>query len=98
MSSFCAKILSPKNLNPNCKHIKAVQKNFRTKKLLVKKLVKWTPGANVIKHFTAVIYHHSTVIPSFCVIKLYYLENNSGMAVNYHNILTLGKSGLELPQ
>jgi hypothetical protein len=56
------------------------------------------PGANVIKLFTAVIYHHSTVIPSFCVIKLYYLGNYSGTAVNYHSILTLEKVWLELPQ
>jgi hypothetical protein len=27
------------------------------------------PGANDIKLFTVVIYCHSTVIPSFCVIK-----------------------------
>jgi hypothetical protein len=44
------------------------------------------PGANVIKLFTAVIYCHSMVIPSFCVIKLYYLGNYHGMAVNYHGI------------
>jgi hypothetical protein len=31
-----------------------------------------------------VIYCHSTVILSFCVIKLYYLGNYCGMAVNYH--------------
>jgi hypothetical protein len=41
------------------------------------------PGANVIKLFTAVI---SMVIPSFCVIKLYYLGNYLGMAVNYQGI------------
>jgi hypothetical protein len=51
--------------------------------------------ANVIKLFTAVIYHHSMVIPSFCVIKLCYSENNYGMAVNYHGILTLEKVGLK---
>jgi hypothetical protein len=56
------------------------------------------PEANVIKLFTAVIYNHSTVIPSFCVIKPYYLGNYSGMAVNYLSILTLEKVGLELPQ
>ncbi len=44
------------------------------------------PGANVIKLFTAVIYCHSMVIPSFCVIKLYYLGNYHGMAVNYQGI------------
>ncbi len=43
-------------------------------------------GANVIKLFTVVIYYHSMVIPSFCVIKLYYLGNYLGMAVNYHGI------------
>ncbi len=53
---------------------------------------------NVIKLFTMVIYHHSTVIPSFCVIKLYYLGNYCGMAVNYCGILTLEKVGLELLQ
>jgi hypothetical protein len=56
-----------------------------------------TPGANVIKLFTAVIYNHSTVTPSFCVIKLYYLGNYCVMAVNYRGILTLEKVGLELP-
>jgi hypothetical protein len=45
-----------------------------------------------------VIYHHSTVIPSFCEIKLYYLGDYCGMAVNYGVILTLEKVGLELPQ
>ena len=45
-----------------------------------------SPGANVIKLFTAVIYCHSMVISSFCVIKLYYLGNYHGMAVNYHGI------------
>ncbi len=44
------------------------------------------PGANVIKLFTPVIYCHSMVIPSFCVIKLYYLGNYHGMAVNYQGI------------
>jgi hypothetical protein len=53
-------------------------------------------GANVIKLFTVVIYHHSMVILSFCVIKLYYPENYSGMAVNYNGILTLVKVGLEV--
>jgi hypothetical protein len=37
-------------------------------------------------------------MPSFCVIKLYYLGNNCGMAVNYHDILTLGKVGLKILQ
>jgi hypothetical protein len=56
-----------------------------------KMLMKSTPGANVIKLFTAVIYHHSMVILSFCVIELYYPENYRGIAVNYHSILTLKK-------
>ncbi len=56
-----------------------------------------TPGANVIM-LPAVIYHHSMAILSFCVIKLYYLGNYHGMAVNYCGILTLEKIGLKLPQ
>ncbi len=55
-------------------------------------------GANVIKLFTVVIYYHSMVILSFCIIKLYYPENHSGMAVNYHGILTLQKVGLKVPR
>ena len=34
--------------------------------------VKSAPGPNVIKLSTAVIYSHSMVILSFCVIKLHY--------------------------
>jgi hypothetical protein len=41
------------------------------------------PGANVIKLFTTVIYHHSMAILSFYVLKLYYPDNYYGMAVNY---------------
>jgi hypothetical protein len=48
--------------------------------------IKLPPGANVIKLFTMAIYCHSMVIPPFCVIKLYYLGNYHGMAVNYHGI------------
>jgi hypothetical protein len=46
------------------------------------------PGANVIKLFTAVIYRHSMVTPSICVIKEHYLGNycRMAMAVNYHGI------------
>ncbi len=44
------------------------------------------PGPNVIKLFSAVIYCHSMVIPSFCVIKQHYLGNHCRMAVNYHGI------------
>ncbi len=45
------------------------------------------PAAFIVtKLFTAVIYCHSMVTPSFCVIKLYYLGNYHGMAVNYHGI------------
>jgi hypothetical protein len=36
------------------------------------------------KLLTTVIYYHSMVIPSFCVLKIYYLGNYCGMAVNYH--------------
>jgi hypothetical protein len=54
-----------------------------------------TPGANVIKLFTAVIYHYFMVILSFSVINLYYPGNYSGMALNYRGILTLEKVGLE---
>jgi hypothetical protein len=50
-----------------------------------------TLGPNVIKRFTAVIYHHPMVISSFFVIKLNYRGNYSGMEVNYHGILTLEK-------
>ncbi len=55
-------------------------------------------GANAIKHFTIVIYCHSTVIPSFCVIKWYYYGNYSEMLVSntmviYHGILNLEKVG-----
>jgi hypothetical protein len=56
------------------------------------------PGANVIKLFTVVIYHHSMVIPSFFVMKLYYLANYCEMAVNYWGKLTPEKVGLELLQ
>jgi hypothetical protein len=49
------------------------------------------------KTFTAVSYHHSMVITSFCVIELYYLGNYNGMAVNYQCILTLEEVRLKLP-
>jgi hypothetical protein len=39
-------------------------------------------GVIVIKLFTVIIYCHSMVKPSFCVIKLYYLSNYHGLAVN----------------
>ncbi len=56
------------------------------------------PGANDIKHFTAVIYCPSMVIPSFCVIKWYYYGNYHQMLVSntmviYHDILILEKVG-----
>jgi hypothetical protein len=56
------------------------------------------PGPNVTKLFTAVIYRHSMVIRSFCVIKPYHPGNYRGMAVNYHGILTLEKAALEVLQ
>ncbi len=43
MNSFCAKIPLPKITNPNCKHIKAVQKTF-IRKNCYKILVTLTPG------------------------------------------------------
>jgi hypothetical protein len=45
---------------------------------------KVSPGPNVIKLVTAVIYRHSMVMPSFCIIKQHYLGNYCRMAVNYH--------------
>jgi hypothetical protein len=51
-----------------------------------KSLVTLSPGPNVIKLFTTVIYCHSIVIPSFCVIKQHCLGNNCRMAVNYCDI------------
>ncbi len=42
-SSFCTKILSPKISNPNCKHIKVVQKTLY-ENVARKILVKLTPG------------------------------------------------------
>jgi hypothetical protein len=62
-----------------------------------KSFQKFVPGANVIKLFTAAIYHCSMVILSFCVTKLYYPGNYHRMAVNYHSILTLEKVGVEVP-
>jgi hypothetical protein len=56
------------------------------------------PGANVMKLFTMAIYHYSMVIPSFCVIKLNYLGNYRGMAINFCGILTLEIVGLKLPR
>ncbi len=43
-------------------------------------------GPNVTKLFTAVIYCHSMVILSFCVIKQHYLGNYCGMSSNYNGI------------
>ncbi len=53
---------------------------------VVKRTSLLCPGPNVIKLFTAVIYCHSMVIPSFSVINQNYLGNYCGMAVNYHGI------------
>ena len=64
--------------------------------MAVKSFITLTSGPNVIKLFTTVIYHHSMVMPSLCVIKLCYPENYHGMAVNYHSILTLEKVGLKV--
>jgi len=40
-------------------------------------------GANDIKLFNKVIYCHSMVIPSFCVLKLHYLGNYLEVGVKY---------------
>jgi hypothetical protein len=63
--------------------------DFASIGLSLDKLYKNKPGANVIKLFTAVIYHHSMVIPSFCVIKQHYLGNYCRMAVNYRGICVI---------
>jgi hypothetical protein len=42
--------------------------------------------ANVLKLFAAVVYCHFKVIPSFCVIKLYYHGNYCEIAANYYGI------------
>jgi hypothetical protein len=39
--------------------------------------------ADAMKHFTAVIYCHSMVTPSFCVLKLFCLINYRIMTANY---------------
>jgi hypothetical protein len=57
--------------------------------------IRLTPGANVIKLFTEGNFHHSMAMPSFSVIKLYFLKNYCGMVVNYRGILTLEKVGLK---
>jgi hypothetical protein len=62
----------------------------------VMNIVNVGPWGQCYKTFTAVIYHHSMVILSFCVIKLYNPGNYCGMAVNYHSILTLEKEELEV--
>jgi hypothetical protein len=53
-------------------------------KFMPKSFMRSTPGPNVIKLFTVVIYRHSMFILSFCVIKQHYLGNYCRMAVNYH--------------
>ncbi len=83
-------ILTPEIINASKKMSLSLNVDDEQKELVM------TPGDNVIKLFTAVFYHHSMVIPSFCVIKLYYLGNYSEMAVNYHGILTLEKVRLKL--
>jgi hypothetical protein len=54
---------------------------------MTKKKVKNATWANVTKLFNAVFNCHSMVMPSFCVIKLYYLVNDHGMAVKYCGII-----------
>jgi hypothetical protein len=52
-------------------------------------LITLAPGPIVIKLVAAVIYRHSMVILSFCVIKQHYLGNQCGMAVNYLGICVI---------
>ena len=85
------------NIGPWCGIHKTSHDNL-TNNLEVSRLPPSVPsGANVIKLFTAVIYCHSMVIPSFCVIKLYYLGNYHGIAVNYHGIKSVSYTHLTLP-
>jgi hypothetical protein len=86
----------PANIRPEvkCPTVASTQDPITT----LKTFIVQTPGPNVIKLFTVVIYHHPMVIPSFCVIKLYYCGNYCGMEVYYCGILTLEKVGLKLPQ
>ncbi len=63
-AAFAPKSFHQKITNPNCKHIKAAQKTF-VQKAARKMFMKLTPGPNVIKLFTAVIYRHSMAIPSY---------------------------------
>ncbi len=42
------------------------------------------PGANVIKLFTAEMYHYTMTLLSLCVIKQYNRGNYHIVAVNYH--------------
>jgi hypothetical protein len=51
---------------------------------MAKSFITLGPGANVIKLFTVVIYHHSVFILSFCVVKQHYLGNYCRMAITYH--------------
>jgi hypothetical protein len=68
------------NANNNCLGaLKRSSLQTIVKNCTPKMFIRLTPGANVIKLFTVVIYHHSTVISSFCVIKIYYLGNYCGM-------------------
>ena len=44
------------------------------------------PRDNIIRIFIMVIYCHSMVLPSFCVIKQYYRGNYCRMAIDYCGI------------
>jgi hypothetical protein len=61
--------------NSQAKHCHLAYHSFTTKA--------GGPGAYVIKLFMKVIYCNSMVIQSFSALKLYYLGNYNGMAVNY---------------
>ncbi len=47
----------------------------------------FSPGANVINLFTIVVYYHSMVMLSFCVMKLLYLGNYHGIALYYNAVV-----------
>jgi hypothetical protein len=73
----------PADVTPSSKHSSLLGPFVSYK---VKSVVKMTPGPNVIKLFYHFNFHHSMVIPSFCVLKQHFLGNYCRMAVIYHRI------------
>ncbi len=68
------------------------QKDFGAK-VAHKMLLKLTPGDQCYK---TLIYCHSTVMSSFCVIKQYYDSNYCGMAVSNTMVIFRGISTLKI--